>query len=60
MIGAMEKKLSSLLDSFECKAVAADGVSPLDPSLIGATPVAGLAFDSRDVKQNYLFLSKLF
>lgn len=57
MIGAMEKKLSSLLDSFECKAVAADGVSPLDPSLIGATPVAGLAFDSRDVKQNYLFFA---
>lgn len=53
----MEKKLSSLLDSFECKAVAADGVSPLDESLIGATPVCGLAFDSREVKNNYLFFA---
>ncbi|MBQ3837099.1 MAG: UDP-N-acetylmuramoyl-L-alanyl-D-glutamate--2,6-diaminopimelate ligase [Treponema sp.] len=53
----MEKKLSSLLDSFECKAVAADGTSPLDLSLIGATPIAGLAFDSREVKENYLFFA---
>ena len=49
--------MSSLLDSFECKAVAADGVSPLDQSLIGATPIAGLAFDSREVKENYLFFA---
>ena len=49
--------MSSLLDSFECKALAADGVSALDESLIGATPVAGLAFDSRDVKENYLFFA---
>ena len=53
----MEKKLSSLLDSIECKAVAADGTSPLDESLIGATPVCGLAFDSREVKDNYLFFA---
>ena len=49
--------MSSLLDSFECKAVAADGTSPLDLSLIGATPIAGLAFDSREVKENYLFFA---
>lgn len=49
--------MSSLLDAFECKAVAADGVSPLDLSLIGATPVAGLAFDSREVHDNYLFFA---
>ena len=49
--------MSSLLDSFEFKALAADGVSALDESLIGATPVAGLAFDSRDVKDNYLFFA---
>ena len=53
----MEKKLSSLMDSFEFEAVAADGTSPLDLSLIGATPVAGLAFDSREVKDNYLFFA---
>ncbi|MBQ4015177.1 MAG: UDP-N-acetylmuramyl-tripeptide synthetase [Treponema sp.] len=53
----MEKKLSSLLDSIECKAVAADGTSPLDESLIGATPVCGLAFDSREVKDNYFFFA---
>ena len=53
----MEKKLSSLMDSFEFEAVAADGTSPLDESLIGATPVAGLAFDSREVKNNYLFFA---
>lgn len=49
--------MSSLLDSIECKAVAADGTSPLDESLIGATPVCGLAFDSREVKDNYLFFA---
>ena len=49
--------MSSLLDSFEFEAVAADGTSPLDLSLIGATPVAGLAFDSREVKDNYLFFA---
>ena len=49
--------MSSLLDSFEFKAVAADGESPLDESLIGATPVCGLAFDSREVKSNYLFFA---
>ena len=49
--------MSSLLDSFECKAVAADGTSPLDQSLIGSTPIAGLAFDSREVKENYLFFA---
>lgn len=49
--------MSSLLDSFECEAVAADGSSPLDQSLIGATPIAGLAFDSREVKDNYLFFA---
>ena len=53
----MEKKLSSLLDSIEFKAVAADGTSPLDESLIGATPVTGLAFDSREVKNNFLFFA---
>lgn len=49
--------MSSLMDSFEFEAVAADGTSPLDLSLIGATPVAGLAFDSREVKDNYLFFA---
>ena len=37
--------------------MAADGTSPLDESLIGATPVCGLAFDSREVKDNYLFFA---
>lgn len=49
--------MSFLLDSFEFEAVAADGTSPLDLSLIGATPVAGLAFDSREVKDNFLFFA---
>ncbi len=53
----MIKKLSSLLDSFEYEALAADGVTPLDGSLIGATPVEGLTFDSREVKENYLFFA---
>ena len=49
--------MSLLLDSFDCKAVAADGTSPLDHSLIGATPIEGLAFDSHEVKNNYLFFA---
>ena len=31
----MQKKLSSLLDLFEHEAVAADGTTPLDGSVIG-------------------------
>lgn len=53
----MLKKLSSLLDSFEYKALAADGITPLDSALIGATPVEGLAFDSREVGNNFLFFA---
>lgn len=51
------KKLSSLLDLFEHEAVAADGTTPLDGSVIGATPIEGLAFDSREVKENFLFFA---
>ena len=53
----MQKKLSSLLDLFEHEAVAADGITPLDGSVIGATPIEGLAFDSREVKENFLFFA---
>lgn len=53
----MQKKLSSLLDLFEHEAVAADGATPLDGSVIGATPIEGLAFDSREVKENFLFFA---
>lgn len=53
----MQKKLSSILNAIKYEAVAADGKTPLDESLIGAVPVNALVFDSRDVTLGSLFFA---
>ena len=53
----MQKKLSSILQSFSYKAVAADGVTPLDGNLIGGTPVTDPVYDSRDVTEGSIFFA---
>jgi UDP-N-acetylmuramoyl-L-alanyl-D-glutamate--2,6-diaminopimelate ligase len=53
----MQKNLSSILHAIKYEAVAADGVTPLDESLIGATPVNSLVFDSREVTPGALFFA---
>lgn len=53
----MQKKLSSLLQSFSFQCVAADGKTPFDDSLIGATPVENLVFDSRKVTSGSLYFA---
>ena len=52
----MEKLLSQLLPSFAHKALAADGITPVETVDIMNIPITNLAFDSRDVKDGSLFL----
>ena len=51
----MEKLLSQLLPSFAHKALAADGISPVETVDIMNIPITNLAFDSRDVKRGLRF-----
>lgn len=53
----MEKLLSQLLPSFAHKALAADGISPVENVDIMNIPITNLAFDSRDVKEGALFFA---
>ena len=53
----MQKKLSAILDSIQYTATAADGKTPLDENIIGATPIKSLAFDSRKVADGSLFFA---
>lgn len=53
----MEKKLSSLLSAVPCKALSADGKTPLDLNVIGITPVTDIVFDSRAVSRGSLFFA---
>ena len=53
----MEKLLSQLLPSFAHKALAADGISPVETVDIMNIPITNLAFDSRDVKEGSLFFA---
>ncbi|MCQ2611357.1 MAG: UDP-N-acetylmuramoyl-L-alanyl-D-glutamate--2,6-diaminopimelate ligase [Treponema sp.] len=53
----MEKILSALLPVIKYKALAADGITPLDENIIGLTPVTDIVFDSRLVTAGALFFA---